>query len=164
MSNIRAYSATDRPVNPACRKIRAPSRCVRIPSARAKAVIRSITASSNASPVFLRTGDSIEMTETGVATRPLAVRSSSARTSSRVKVARPGASGISLMLLRVWRVSPVSLYRWLSAWTIARLGPPASARTARWLASVPVGMKMARSLPSAAAKACSSSSTTPPLE
>ena len=62
-------------------------------TARANAVIRSISASSNASPVFLRTGDSMEMTETGVATRPLAVRSSKAFTSSSVKVARPGASG-----------------------------------------------------------------------
>ena len=42
--------------------------------------------------------------------------------------------------------------------------PPASARTARWLARVPVGMNTARSLPSSAANRSSSSPTMPPFE
>src|SRR3954447_2464368 len=47
---------------------------------------------------------------------------------------------------------------------MTRLDPPASARTAMWFASVPVGMKIARSLPSARAQSSSSASTTPPSE
>ena len=82
-----------------------------MPSRRARLAIRSISASSKVSPKRRRTGVSREMTDTGVATRPLPVRSRTAVTSSAVNVARPGASGIKVIPLSVWTQSPESLNR-----------------------------------------------------
>ena len=49
------------------------------------------------------------MAPTSAATRPPAVRASTASTSARVNVAAPGASGISVSADSVWHASPVSL-------------------------------------------------------
>ncbi len=49
------------------------------------------------------------MAPTSAATRPPAVRVSTASTSSRVNVAVPGASGTSVSAESVWQASPVSL-------------------------------------------------------
>ena len=67
----------------------------------------------------------------------------------------------------VARVSPLAasihyLSHLREAWNAARPEAPASARMASWLASVPVAMKTARSMPRSAAMRASSSSTTPP--
>ena len=107
----------------------------------------------------------MEMTDTGLATRPLVVLPTTSCTSSSVKVAAPGAKGIRVMPLSVWTQSPESLNRWLSACSRARPpDPAASARTARWFANVPVGMKTARSFPRSVANRSSNRSTVPPIE
>ena len=83
--------------------------CSRMPRSRANAAMRSSSTWSNRSPKRRRTGVSMEMTDTGRDTRPPAVRSTTSSTSARVNVARPGASGIRVMPLRVCTQSPESL-------------------------------------------------------
>ena len=83
--------------------------CSPMPRSRANAAMRSSSAWSNRSPKRRRTGVSMEMTDTGRDTRPPAVRSMTPCTSSRVNVARPGASGMMVMPLSVCTQSPESL-------------------------------------------------------
>ena len=75
---------------------RAPSRCMPIPRSRASAAMRFASSQSNICPDSRRIGLSILMAPTSVATRPPAVRVSTASTSAVVNVARPGASGSSV--------------------------------------------------------------------
>ena len=103
-------------------------------------------------------GVSMEMAVTGVATRPVRVRSQHAlnfiggkrgltRSERNQGQVAQGLSAVAFVLVEM------ALFL-----TITRLGPPARARTARLFASVPVGMKTARSFPGTRANSCSSSS------
>ena len=80
-----------------------------MPRARASFEIRSISAKSKAWFFSRRTGDSIEMAPTAVATRPDAVRARSRSTSSHLNVASPGARGTRLRAESVCAQSPESL-------------------------------------------------------
>ena len=71
--------------------------------------MRFASSQSNICPDRRRIGLSITIAPTSVATRPPAVRVSTASTSALVNVARPGASGISVSPDSVWQASPVSL-------------------------------------------------------
>ena len=101
---------------------------------------------------------------TPAATRPEAVRSIVRWTSSHVNVPLPGATGSNVSPDSSCAQSPLSLRRWLTSWTTTRPRGPARARTARWLASVPDGMKTAASLPRREANELSSIATAPPRE
>ena len=88
---------------------RAPSRCIAMPFSRAKAEMRFASSQSNICPAKRLIGLSIAIAPTSDATRPPAVRVSTASTSVLVNVARPGASGMSVRPDSVWQASPVSL-------------------------------------------------------
>ncbi len=109
MSKRAAYSDGAFPLYAAATKSRAPSRCNAIPRLRASVETRRISSKSNVWPCRRRTGDSIEITPTSVATRPEAVRASAVSISVQGTVAFPGASGMSVSSESCAAPSPVSL-------------------------------------------------------